>query len=241
MMLAANYFYRKKIWLIGGSRGMGLELARQLIAAGADLVVSSRQPPKDIDKKTYRFVALDVADDKAFKKSCKDLQPLDGVIYMPALYDPKPIVAIDEDFLKDMTRVNMITPTLLAKYLAQHLEQRRGFLAIVGSQAGAVGLPLGQPYSASKAYLKNFCQSLSVEHPDLTVQLVAPGFVKTDLTAKNKFAMPFVMTATTAARRIMRGLKRKQNIIIFPKRLKWVLIIWAILPLPIKKLLWRKR
>ncbi|MDI9314014.1 MAG: SDR family NAD(P)-dependent oxidoreductase [Hydrotalea sp.] len=234
-------FYQKKIWLIGGSRGMGLELARQLISAGAAVTISSRQPPKGIDKKTYRFVALDVADDKALKKTCKDLQPLDGVIYMPALYEPGPIVEIDEDFLAAMTKVNMQAPTMLAKYLARHLEQRRGFLAICGSQAGEVGLPLGQPYSASKAYLKNFCQSLSVEHPGLTVQLIAPGFVKTDLTAKNKFAMPFVMTAEAAAACIMRGIKRQKNIIIFPKRLTWILKTWAILPLAIKKLLWRKR
>ena len=235
----AGYFYRKKIWLIGGSRGMGLELARQLISDGAEVIVSSRQPPKDIDKKTYRFVALDVADDAALKKLCKNLQPLDGVIYMPALYDPGPVVGIDEKFLDDMMRVNIAAPTILAKHVAAHLEKRRGFLAICGSQAGDVGLPLGQPYSASKAYLKNFCQSLSVEHPNLVTQLIAPGFVKTDLTDKNTFAMPFLMTAPQAAKRIMRGLAQKKAVIVFPKRLAWVLAFWAWLPLPIKKILWR--
>ena len=236
--MTTQYFLGKTIWLIGGSRGMGLALGKKLIQAGADVIISSRHAPDGIDKKTYRFAPLEVGDTVALKKLCQQLQPLDGVIFMPAVYDPGPIVAIKEDILLDMVKVNNIAPTLLAKYMAGPLEKRKGFLAICGSQAGNVGLPLGQPYSATKAYLKNFCESLQVEHPKLVVQLIAPGFVKTDLTSKNKFDMPFIMTTDEAADRIMKGLRQKKSIILFPKRLDWLLRCWAALPLAWQKFLW---
>ncbi|MGI9461248.1 MAG: SDR family NAD(P)-dependent oxidoreductase [Alphaproteobacteria bacterium] len=236
-----QYFSNKKIWLIGGSRGMGLALAKKLISARAKLIISSRHPPKDIDKTTYQFSPLDVGHLAAVKKLCKKLPPLDGVIFMPALYEPGAVSTIDEKFLTNMIMVNIVAPTLITKYLASALEKRRGFLAICGSQAGNIGLPHGQPYSASKAYLKNFCESLYVEHPELTIHLIMPGFVKTDLTQKNNFAMPFLMTADKAGDIIFAGLKAKRPIILFPKKLAWLLAVWGALPIFLQKILWTKK
>ena len=72
------------------------------------------------------------------------------------------------------------------------------------------------------------------------MHLIAPGFVETDLTASNQFAMPFIMSPEDAARAIVRGLKKKKSVIIFPYRLRLLLLFWHWLPLWLKKRLWAR-
>ena len=80
----------------------------------------------------------------------------------------------------------------------------------------------------SSATIVNLAQSLRVElAPDVDVRLVTPGFVRTDLTAKNNFEMPFLMEPEEAARRILRGLHGPSFEIAFPRRLIWPLRLLA--------------
>lgn len=235
----------KKIWIIGGSRGMGLELAKNLIKADAKVMISARQRPANLNKKTYQFLALDLSDEKHLTKLLNSIPPslkdLDGMVYMPAVYEPAEIKDITKTELDTSLRVNCLAPTLLSITFAPLLQKRKGFLALCGSVAGDIGLPKGQPYSATKAYIKNFCQTMAVEFPYLTVQLITPGFVKTDLTAKNEFRMPFIMSAARAGQLIFKGIQSQRFLIAFPLRIKLLLCLWGLLPYRLKKFLWRNR
>lgn len=118
-------------------------------------------------------------------------------------------------------------------------ERGRGTLAALSSLAGARGLPTAAAYCASKAGLSTWLESLRGElhGSGLRVCDVRPGFVRTPLTARNRFPMPFLMEPAEAARRTVDGLERGRAIIEYPRRLAWPMRAAArLLPHP----LWRR-
>jgi len=114
-----------------------------------------------------------------------------------------------------------------------HMKARgSGHLAYVSSIAGYIGLPKALAYGPSKAALINFAEGMRIELADsnIKVQLINPGFVKTPLTAQNKFKMPFLMEVEDAAARIRLGLEKSQFEIKFPKRFTYMLRFIQMLP-----------
>ena len=108
----------------------------------------------------------------------------------------------------------------------------RGQIAIVASVAGYRGLPTAAAYGASKAALINLAEALRPELGQLGIdlRLVNPGFVRTPLTAKNRFPMPFLMQPDAAAARVLHGLGGSGFEITFPRRFTWVLKCLRLLP-----------
>ncbi|MEC9084775.1 MAG: SDR family NAD(P)-dependent oxidoreductase, partial [Pseudomonadota bacterium] len=105
-------------------------------------------------------------------------------------------------------------------------------LVIVSSSAWWFPFGRAEGYGASKAALSYFAQSLRADlaAEGIRVVVVSPGFVKTPLTDRNDFPMPFIISAGDAARRIRTGLEKGRNEIAFPKRFTWSLKLLAALP-----------
>ena len=101
-------------------------------------------------------------------------------------------------------------------------EKNSGLISIVSSIAGYRGLPNSTGYGASKAALNNLAESLYFDFAryNVRVSLVSPGFIKTPMTDKNEFKMPFLKTAEFAADKIYKGLINGSSFEIdFPKEL----------------------
>ena len=112
-------------------------------------------------------------------------------------------------------------------------EKKGGHISIVSSVAGYRGLPNSTGYGASKAALNNLTESLYFDFKkyDVRVSLISPGFIKTPMTDKNNFKMPFIKSADFAANKIFNGLtKGKAFEITFPKQLTIIMKILKILP-----------
>lgn len=120
----------------------------------------------------------------------------------------------------------------VAPFLSAMRREGRGQVAILGSLAGYRGLPEAGAYCASKAALSAWTDSLRLllEPDGIGVSLVNPGFVATEMTRKNPYAMPFVLSADDAARRIVRGLQKKAPRIEFPLPMVLLVRILALLP-----------
>jgi len=102
--------------------------------------------------------------------------------------------------------------------LPQMVERNRGHLVGISSVAAVRGLPQMAGYCASKAYLATFLESLRVDlsRTGVRVSSVHPGFVRTEMTARNKHAMPFLVGAEVAAERIGRAILREARQFVFP-------------------------
>jgi len=101
------------------------------------------------------------------------------------------------------------------------LERRSGTIVGVSSIGAVRGFPTAAPYCASKAALTSFLESLRLDlwGRGVKVITVSPGFIKTPLTDRNRFPMPFLQPADRAAKRIIDGILRGKREIHFPRRL----------------------
>ena len=112
-------------------------------------------------------------------------------------------------------------------------EKNEGHISLVSSVAGYGGLPNSSGYGPSKAALINLAESLYFDFKkyNVRVSLISPGFIKTPMTDKNKFKMPFIKSAEFAANKIYNGLVKSNAFeITFPKELTLIMKIFKILP-----------
>ena len=116
-------------------------------------------------------------------------------------------------------RTNFFGTLYLFDAVIPHMiERRAGRFAGIASLAGLRGLPGASMYSASKAAMQSFLEASRIElrSRGVGVTVVNPGFIHTDMTAKNRFTMPFIMSVDRAAAIIARGLERGAKQIEFP-------------------------
>lgn len=234
-------FSGENIWIIGASSGIGATLARELSAGGATLILSARNKDalenlkNELGNQHYIY-PMDVADyshvEAAANYITKTVKKLDRVIFMAAIYKPADIENMDVAFAKQLLEVNVLGAFHVAKAVLPILQkQSKGQLALCASVAGYVGLPGGQPYSASKAALINFAESLYAEAPkNVDIKVINPGFVRTPMTDKNNFSMPMRIEPEVAANCIANGLKSREFEIHFPKKFTIFLKFLSILP-----------
>lgn len=211
------------VWLVGASDGIGAALARKLLAKGANVTLSSRREDKlnEIaqEYKNATVRALDVLDFDRAQKIVRDFKKLDLVIYMAADYSPMRSDELDAKRAGQIVDVNLKGAiNIAAATLEIFKHQKEGHLSLVASIAGLIGLPHSSVYGSTKAALINFGESLyyDLKPLGLDISVVNPGFVKTRLTEKNDFDMPFIMTPEQAADHIIKGYEKGNFSITFP-------------------------
>ena len=131
-------------------------------------------------------------------------------------------------------KVNFFGTLNCIKSVEEYYRKRgNGHISIVSSIAGYRGLPNSTGYGPSKSALNNLAESLYFDFKryGVRVSLISPGFIKTPMTDKNDFKMPFLKTVDYAAEKIFKGLtKTNQFEIHFPKQLTLILKFLKILP-----------
>ena len=235
-----THWQGRSVWLIGASSGIGLATAKALHAAGARVVVSARKAEllqQFVDTHPgAQAVVLDVADTAAIATAARYVQTqqgLDVVMYCAGYYQA---MRAAEFSLPEMLRHMDINYTgalrVLDAVLPELLPQQRGHISFISSVAGFRGLPQSLAYGPTKAALINLAEAL---HYDLSphgigVSLINPGFVETPLVAGNDFPMPALITPETAATEILKGWRKGEFHIHFPKRFTRMLLLLRILP-----------
>jgi short-subunit dehydrogenase len=245
-------FKNEHIWVIGSSSGIGHALAEELAAQGATLALSARREEELVELNealggAHEVCPLDVSDTKAVEATAKHLQQswprIDRVIFMAAIYKPLEVVEVTPDFAKQLVEVNLLGGIYVSHAVLPVLEaqEQGGQLVLCGSVAGYTGLPSGQPYSATKAAIINYAESLYAEASDkLDIKLINPGFVRTRITDKNQFKMPFRIEPDEAAKAIAKGLKAGAFEIHFPKAFTYGVKFLGVLPYWLKLWITRK-
>lgn len=242
------------VWLSGASSGIGFALAELLLLKGFRVAVSARrkEPLQALaaaapDSSAVLQLPLDVTDraalSTAYQTVCSHWQVPDLVIANAGISIHMEADDLDYEKLKQLNAVNLLAAMSILQLPVQDMLKRgSGYLAGVASVAGYRGLPHAAGYVATKAGLIAFLDSLrfDLEPHGIAVSVINPGFVKTPLTDRNKFPMPFIISPEASARAIWRGLQKGRMEIHYPLALSLVLKLMRILPYPLYHALVRR-
>ena len=141
--------------------------------------------------------------------------------------------ADDLAVMRRMLEINILgAATTFQPFVAAMRAQGHGALVGIGSLAGWRGMPGNGAYCASKGGLMRYLESLRAElrGSGVTVHTVSPGYLRTALTAGNRFAMPGLMEPDAAATVLLRGVVRGREHIVLPRRIGWLSRLLGVLP-----------
>ena len=169
-----------------------------------------------------------------FNQIKNKFQDIDICFFSTGTWNPKKEKDIDIEQIEDVFKINFFGTVNTIKAVEKHFRDKKdGIITIVSSIAGYRGLPNSTGYGPSKSALNNLAESLyfDFKRDNVRVCLVSPGFIKTPMTDKNDFKMPFLKTPEYAADQIYDGLINKNIFEIhFPKALTITLKLLSFLP-----------
>jgi short-subunit dehydrogenase len=241
-------FRGSRVWITGASSGIGEGLIAPLVARGARLAISARRADVlDALASTWRTKGgdvqafpLDVTDRAAVERTVAAIEQALGGIDVAVLnaggHLPGSGARFDAQQYVDIMTVNYFGVVYgISAVLPGMLARGSGYIAGVASVAGYRAVPAAGAYGASKAAVIHMLDALrfELEPRGIKVSVVNPGFIKTPLTDRNRFPMPFLMPLEPAVRALVKGLEQERREIHFPKVFTWVLKFLRILPYPL--------
>lgn len=210
-----------RIALLARREELLAEVARQVIDAGGEAVAF---PCDVVDAEAVAAVVTQVSE---------QLGPIDIVIANAGVGSAMGVSDLSYETIRHVMDVNYHgTASVLAAVIPGMVERGSGQVAAVSSIASYRGLRRSGPYCASKAAVSTLLESLRLELAPLgiSVTTIHPGFIKTPMTDKNKFPMPFMVPVERAARIIATGLLKKRREINFPWQMVLMVKLLRLLP-----------
>lgn len=218
------------IWITGGSTGLGRALALKAAKASSRPVVVSARGPDGLAEvaeaaggriATYPLDATDrAATADVVARIEKEIAPIGLAVLNAGTHAETPAAALNANDFEAIMRLNYLGVVYgLEALLARMRARGGGHIAVTASVAGYRGLPRAAAYCASKAAAIALCESLKPEldADGIRLQVCNPGFVRTPLTDKNSFKMPYLMEPDAAAEAYWKGLNGSAFEISFPK------------------------
>ena len=236
----------KTIFLTGASSGIGEGLALALANKGAVLGLVARREDllRELAQKcekaggVARAYPADVTDpsavEEAFQEFIHEFSTIDILIANAGIgggdeatrsYTPAAVKkVVDVNLMGAVNAVYAVLPKMF--------EQGHGQLVAISSLAGFRGLPKSAAYSASKAAMTAFFESvrLDVQAKGIDVTIIQPGFIKTPLTAGRENKMPFLMELDEAIPLFIKAIEKKKRFAAFPWQLATIVRAGKIMP-----------
>ena len=228
----------KRYWLVGASEGLGRGLAHVMSRAGAEVIVSARSEDRlaelvdELPGKSS-FVTVDVSDLQSVKAAAEEVGEIDGVVYLAGVYWPMKSSEWDVEKADLMGEINFLGANrVIGCVMPQMIERGSGHVVITGSLSGFRGLPGAIGYSSSKAGIMALAESMQADlrTSPIQVQVVNPGFIKTRLTDKNDFNMPFIMDVEDAAQEMFEHMNSDRFKKSFPMVFSWLFRLSQFMP-----------
>jgi short-subunit dehydrogenase len=224
--------------ITGASRGIGKELALYYAKKGKVYAIArDEEKLKSLQKINSNIIPIvcdlsNIDEVRKLKFDNIDLVICNAGISLPHAPDFTPY----EEF-EILFKINFLSIHALLEGIIPDMQKRKtGKIVFISSLAGIIASPTSLPYSASKRALNSYAQSLRnmLAKDNIKVINILPGFIKTDMTAKNNFYMPFLMELDEAVNRIVNAIEKNKKEYAFPKRFYYILKAFIFLPLSIQ-------
>lgn len=240
----------KRVFITGASSGLGAALAREYANQGALLGLVARRDSalrELIDSlpnaSLHHHYALDVNDHAALATAAADfMQTAGGIDVVIAnagvSYGTLTERGADLPVFEKIIATNLVamvatfSPFIAAMQAQAAAGQRDLRLVGIASVAGIRGLPGAEAYSASKAAVISYCESLRVElrRHRIRVVTIAPGYIDTPMTQVNAYSMPFLLPAEVFAARAARVIQAGRSYAVIPWQMRGVSWLLRLLP-----------
>ena len=235
----------QKVFITGASSGIGEALAYIYASEGAVLALSARRTDRlgqvadrcrELGGQPHIYT-LDVTDQSACQLTAKQFietaEGIDTVIANAGVGGKDKLTSGDPEHINRILRINILGVTnTVIPFLPTMKEQKSGQVVIISSIAGTRGLIGHGGYSGSKAALRIMTDSweYTLCRHNITTTTIYPGWIKTEMTAKIKNKMWFLMDADTAAKKIIRIINKGKRSYILPWQWNIIVPIMRIIP-----------
>lgn len=236
----------QRVFITGASSGIGAALARYYAARGAvlGLVARRRAALQELLATLpgeHAIYTVDVADEAGLRQAAADFSARFGVPDVVVANAGVSVGTLTEEegdlhAFERVMRTNVLgMVATFQPFVAPMRARGSGRLVGIASVAGIRGLPGAGAYSASKAAVIAYLESLRVELHGSGVKVVtiAPGYIETPMTAVNRYPMPFMLPADEAARRFVRAIDAGAGYVVIPWQMGVVAKLLRLLPNPI--------
>lgn len=232
----------ERVFITGASSGIGAALAARYAARGAQLALVGRRLPalQQLEASLpgdHAVFSLDVRDRDALHAAARAFLaegPVDAVIASAGI-SAGTLTEERDDFQVFQSIIDtnvMATVATFEPFVGAMTARGSGRLVGVASVAAVRGLPGAGAYSASKAAVRSYCESLRVELRGSGVKVVtiAPGFIRTPMTAANPYRMPFLMPVDAFAEKAQHAIDAGASYTVIPWQMGWVARLLRLVP-----------
>ena len=230
-----------KILITGASSGLGAEFARQYATKENELFLLARREERLVrlknelqDRcKNITLICVDVTAFEALQKEMKKLHDIDMVILNAgvSLGHSNEVPTIKE--FQKLYDVNVLANhAILEILLPKMCAKRSGKVVFISSLASLFSMPSSKVYSSSKRALNAYAEGVRYKYSPYGIKIITilPGFIKSELTDKNKFAMPFLLETEEGVSRMKQAIDKDKEFYAFPLRFYLIIRFFNLLP-----------
>ena len=234
--------YMKNILITGANSGLGKGLALSYANSNTNLYLIGRnierlEETKKLceEKGAVVFIkSIDVGNKDEMKKYFEEINVSFDIVIANAGVSGGTAGGFEsDDSLYEIFNTNIFgVINTVNQVIPQMIKNNEGRIVIISSIASFRGLPTAPAYSASKACVRSYGEALNnyLKKHNVNVNVVCPGFIKTPLTDKNDFPMPFMIGVDEAVKKIRQGIEKNKKFIIFPKIVYYSMMFLNCLP-----------
>jgi short-subunit dehydrogenase len=230
-----------KILITGASSGLGAELARQYASLENELILLARREEKLyalrkelFEKcKSIEIIVADVTDFKPLQEKIDTIGAVDLVILNAGISLGHSLTIASIEEMKNLYDVNVLSNhAILEVLLPKLLQQSSGQIVFVSSLASLFSMPSSKVYSSSKRALNAYAEGIRYKYKNygIDVTLLLPGFIKSELTDKNEFNMPFFLQTQEGVKKMKKAIDAKKRFYAFPFRFYLIIRLLNLLP-----------
>jgi len=230
-----------KIFITGASSGIGEELARVYANKENELILLARRENRLISlaneltplAKSVAIIVADVTDFALLQEKIKGIGAVDMVILNAGIsighsHDITPF----EEF-KKLYDVNLLSNHAILEVLLPHfMAQKSGKIVFISSLASLISMPTSKAYSSSKRALNAYAEGVryKYKHHGIHVTTILPGFIKSELTDKNDFHMPWLLSTQKGALKIKNAIEKEKRLYAFPLQFYLIILVLNLFP-----------
>jgi len=230
-----------KILITGASSGLGAEFARQYAVPENELILLARREEKlnllqdELQKKCKKItlICVDVSDFELLQQKMRKIIDVDIVILNAGISlghsNAVPTIAA----FKELYDVNVLANHAILEVLLPIMQVKRsGKIVFISSLSSLFTMPSAKVYASSKRALNAYAEGIRFKYAkdNIKVITILPGFIKSELTDKNDFKMPFLLETDEGVKRMKRAIDKGKEFYAFPFRFYLIIKLLNLLP-----------